>query len=182
MRRYLHATGAVRGTRRAGAAGAVIAALAVLPLAAWTGPNAPAAPVERGITGPISSAVHGKCLDQHTDHSGKGQVAGIAHCTGESAQHWAMPGDNTIRIQGKCLQASSQANGAGIVLATCDGSDAQFWEVSGVVRVPGDEFINPWSGKCLEDPGESTVDGTQVQLNTCSRSAAQTWYPPGQAR
>ncbi len=59
MRRYLHATGAVRGTRRAGAAGAVIAALAVVPLAAWTGPSAPAALVERGITGPISSAVHG---------------------------------------------------------------------------------------------------------------------------
>src|SRR6266496_3418546 len=140
MRQHLDSIGAAfrSGMRRA-AVGLVVA-IAVLPLAAWTGLPALVV-VQHSVTGPIASGIHGKCL-----------------------------------------QASRKSAAAGLVLASCNGSRAQFWEVDGIVRVPGVELLNPWSGRCMEDPKGSTVDGTQVRLGDCSRSKAQTWYPPPSKR
>jgi len=177
IRQYLDSIGAALESGRRRAAVALVVAIAVLPLAAWTGLRAPVA-VHRGITGPIASGIHGKCLADRSDSSGHGLVADIYRCNGRSTQRWTLPADNTVRIQGKCLQASRKSTGAGLVLASCNGSRAQFWEVDGIVRVPGIELLNPWSGKCMEDPKGSTADGTQVRLGACSRSTAQTWYPP----
>ncbi|MFC7512055.1 RICIN domain-containing protein [Streptomyces thermocarboxydus] len=39
--------------------------------------------------------------------------------------------------------------------------------------VPG----QPRSGRCLDDPGSSTADGTQLQIWDCNRTAAQRWTP-----
>ncbi len=83
-------------------------------------------------------------------------------------------------MRGKCLATGRKSSGTGAVLATCDGSAAQFWEANGLVRIRGDELVNPWSGKCLNDPHGSTTDYTQVDLYACNRSRAQIWYlPPG---
>jgi hypothetical protein len=38
--------------------------------------------------------------------------------------------------------------------------------------------MNPQSGKCLDDPGSSTTDGTQLQIYTCNATAAQKWTLP----
>jgi len=177
MRQHLDGIGAAfrSGMRRA-AVGLVVA-IAVLPLAAWTGLPALVV-VQHSVTGPIASGIHGKCLADRADSSGHGLVVDINQCNGRSTQRWTVPADNTLRILGKCLQASRKSAAAGLVLASCNGSRAQFWEVDGIVRVPGVELLNPWSGRCMEDPKGSTVDGTQVRLGDCSRSKAQTWYPP----
>lgn len=170
---------------------APLAALALAPLAAWTAQGTPLAghrdaPVvivhggATGTSGPIASAIHGKCLDSYQGYSRQGLVAGINRCTGKEAQRWTLPGDNTIRMRNKCLAVGRKSSGSGAVLASCDGSDAQFWEANGIVRVPGTELVNPWSGKCLDDPHGSTTDHTQVSLYACNRSPAQVWYlPPG---
>jgi hypothetical protein len=150
----------------------------------WAGPGTAAPPSsgqtqQSGNTGPIYSKIKGECLDHYYGHYyGHKLVAGIHHCTGKSRQRWTLPPDNTIRIAGKCLDAIRKKNGSRVVLATCNKSGGQFWETSGIVRVPGVELINPRSGKCLEDPNGSTTDGTVVQIRTCHRSAAQVWYPP----
>jgi len=39
-------------------------------------------------------------------------------------------------------------------------------------------LINPQSGRCLDDPGSSTTDGTQLQLFDCNGTAAQQWTLP----
>ncbi len=84
-------------------------------------------------------------------------------------------------MRGKCLAVGRKSSGTGAVLARCNGSAAQFWEADGLVRRPGTELVNPWSGKCLSDPHGSTTDHTQVNLYACKRSSAQIWYlPPGQ--
>jgi hypothetical protein len=150
-------------------------------LAAWTGQGTPVTAVHRGsagVTGAIMSAIHLKCLSSYPSYTGSGLIAGIERCNGSRSESWTLPADNTIRVQGRCLAVRKKASGTGIVLANCDGSRGQFWETNGVVRVPGMELTNPWSGKCMTDPNGSTVDGTQVRICTCTRSAAQIWYLP----
>lgn len=36
-------------------------------------------------------------------------------------------------------------------------------------------LVNPVSGKCLDDPGSSTVDGTRLELWDCNGGANQQW-------
>jgi hypothetical protein len=40
-------------------------------------------------------------------------------------------------------------------------------------------YRNPVSGRCLDDPGASSTDGTQVTLYDCNGTAAQIWSKPG---
>ena len=204
MRQYRDTTMASFSRLRNGAASALLTALAVATMAGWASPDASASANHgrtsqvSGTTGPIYSAIHRECLDYYArygsyqagqtrffldygydaGYTSRQLVAGIHHCTGKSAQKWTLPADNTIRIAGKCLTATKKTSGSGIVLATCNKSGSQFWEANGIVRVAGVELINPRSGKCLTDPNGSTIDGTQVRLYACKRSAAQTWYLP----
>jgi non-reducing end alpha-L-arabinofuranosidase len=34
-------------------------------------------------------------------------------------------------------------------------------------------LLNPQSGLCLDDPGDNTADGTQLQIYTCNETGAQ---------
>lgn len=36
-------------------------------------------------------------------------------------------------------------------------------------------FVNPASGRCIDDPSSSTTDGTQLQLWDCNATGAQQW-------
>ena len=43
-----------------------------------------------------------------------------------------------------------------------------------------DQLASPHSGKCLDDPGKSRKNGTQVVLWSCSTSGGESWQlPPG---
>jgi hypothetical protein len=191
MRKYRDKVPAVWRKRRRAGVKALLAAAGLAALAAWTGQGRPVAAIYSATpaqgaatgaaetTGPIASAIRGKCLDSYPGHARQGLVAGIDHCTRARAQYWVLPGDNTIRMRGKCLAVGKKSSGTGAVLADCNGSAAQFWEADGIVMVPGTELVNPWSGKCLNDP-HGVSKRQQVDLDTCKRSAAQIWYlPPG---
>lgn len=158
--------------------GAMLAVAALATVTAWTGPSAPVSVSQHGVSGAIFSAIRGKCLSDYPNYSGQGLVAGIDACAHTSSQRWILPGDNTIRVQGRCLTIRKPASGTGVVVAACRRSAGQFREVDGIVRVPGVELLNPWSGRCLTVPRASAANKTQVQIRRCERSAAQTWYPP----
>ncbi len=163
---------------------ALLALLAITPLAGWSGQGSPVAAVARatvGATGAIVSAIHNKCLSNYPNYAGQGLVAGIDECNGDSSERWTLPGNNTVRVQGKCLTAGRKTAGTGLALARCNGSPGQFWEANGLVRAAADELLNPWSGYCMTDPNGATVDDTQVRLEPCHRSVAQTWYLPPRA-
>lgn len=141
--------------------------------------SAPGAlPQAPGITGPIYSGITRKCLTYYPHSASGNPIAVLSRCTGGIIQQWQFLPDNTIRTARKCLQAVSDEAGSGVVIARCDKSPGQFWEIRAVVMVPGAQLLNPASGRCLADPGGSTVDGTAVQTRPCTSSAAQTWYPP----
>ena len=55
---------------------------------------------------------------------------------------------------------------------TCNGGANQQWQAS------NGALVNPASGKCLDDPGSSTANGTQLDLWTCNGGANQQWHLP----
>jgi len=50
-------------------------------------------------------------------------------------------------------------------LFTCNGTDAQQWHL--VSQGAAVTLMNPGSGLCLADPGDSTVAGTQLVIASC---------------
>jgi Ricin-type beta-trefoil lectin domain len=75
-----------------------------------------------------------------------------------------------VGIGGKCLDVRAQAknDGAAVVLATCNRSPSQNWQLAdGLVRVAG--------GKCLDVRGGEPTDGTALVLWTCHGRANQRW-------
>ena len=188
MRKYPDMVKAAWWRNKCGMSRPMLSVLTLLvPLAAWTGPGRAgfrlhpraALPATRHLelTGTITSAIKGMCLAGYPKYGGI--IVSVVRCENLSSQRWTLPADNTIRNRGECLTVTKKTNATGAVLATCDGSARQFWEPDGIVRNPAIELLNPWSGKCLDDPGRSKVDGTQVRIYTCNRSAEQIWYLPG---
>ena len=57
-------------------------------------------------------------------------------------------------------------------LYTCNGTGAQLWTAS------LGSLVNPQSGKCLDATGNSSADGTPLQIWTCAGSANQQWTLP----
>ncbi|HTJ33795.1 MAG TPA: RICIN domain-containing protein [Dactylosporangium sp.] len=128
-----------------------------------------------GATGPITSAIAGKCVD--VDHSGTadGTKVQLWSCNGSLAQSWT-PVNGTLQALGKCLDVSNSgtANGSLVQLWDCNSSGAQQWTYdtgTGALR-------NPQSARCLDVPNSSTTDGTQLQIYDCNATNAQRWTLP----
>jgi len=70
---------------------------------------------------------------------------------------------------GKCLTAASNTDGAFVAIQSCTGSDSQKWTFTGgVVKVFGT--------KCLDVTEGSTVDGTKLQVWTCTANNANQMF------
>ena len=132
--------------------------------------SAPAA-----ATGPITSGVSGKWVDDNAGSSADETRVQIWDCNGTAAQDWTVPGDGTIRIFDKCLDiyGGAGANGGKVQLYTCNGGGNQQWRTGG-----GGALVNPQSGRCLDDPGFSTTNGTQLAIWDCNAGANQQWTLP----
>jgi hypothetical protein len=125
-------------------------------------------------TGPVTSGIAGKCLDDYHSGAGNFNVIDIYSCNGTGAQIWSVEA-NTIRntANGRCMDVyhSGTANGSTVDLYQCNGTGAQVWTAS------SGELVNPESGKCLTGPA-SGVNGTQLVLEPCTGTAAQKWALP----
>lgn len=188
------------GKLRAPAVGCAMAVLLGAAMAATAAPAASAAsrPAETAgiaiaatpgmpvpassVKGPIYSRIRGICLAAKAGRAGGWLVVAIRHCSGDIAQQWTLPPDNTIRIFGRCLAIRGTASGSRVMLVRCGKSVGQFWETRGVIAIPGVQLINPGTGMCLEAPGAVKSGGIQVRLGPCAWSAALTWYPPTSQR
>jgi Ricin-type beta-trefoil lectin domain len=116
--------------------------------------------------GPTPTAVV-KCLEDSGDSRQAGADVVVAGCASTAAQHWTWAG-STLRINGLCLSAVAAA----AQLQPCGGVGQQWAD-------KGTELVAVQSGQCLTDPGNSTVDGTALDLEKCNGSAAQRWALPG---
>lgn len=85
-----------------------------------------------------------------------------------------VPAGGPVRsgIAGKCLDdnGDSGTNGTAVQLWSCNGSDAQWWQLrtDGSLRAVG---------KCLDADAGGTADGTKVQIWDCNGGANQVWQP-----
>jgi hypothetical protein len=139
----------------------------------WTVPAA----ANTGPTSAIPLNLAGKCLDDTGNRSTNGNKIQIWTCTGGTAQRWTIARDGTIRIHGKCLDVTgrSTASGAKLQLWSCTGGLNQAWVPTEFANLQGVA-----SAKCLTDPGATTRNGTQVEIETCGLEAlpSQQWSLP----
>ena len=127
----------------------------------WTGPPSP-----------FPLGIPGKCLDDTGNSTVNGTRMEIWTCDGGTNQHWTVPPDGTIRIYGKCLtvQGSGTASGTPVDIYGCTGSAGQAWRM--VPQGPiGSDLVNPHSGLCLADPGDSATNGTKLVIAPCPARA-----------
>ncbi len=126
-----------------------------------------------GGTGPITG-YQGLCLDVRGANNADGTPVQVYTCNGTNAQTWTAAANGTLQSLGKCLDVSGAgiANGTKVQLWTCNGTGAQIWQPQS-----NGEYINPNSGKCLDDTGFGAA-GTQAQIWSCTDSANQQWSVP----
>jgi alpha-tubulin suppressor-like RCC1 family protein len=131
--------------------------------------------VTPGSAGPIVSGYRGsKCVAALGGATAPGTKVVLSSCDGSAGQGWIAGSDGTLQDGGArmSVHGASQASKALIELDPCDGSGGQQWNaVSGTL-------VNPASGKCLDDPGFSLTDGTQLEIYTCNGGANQQWRLP----
>ncbi|HEY4460529.1 MAG TPA: ricin-type beta-trefoil lectin domain protein [Pseudonocardiaceae bacterium] len=127
-----------------------------------------------GPTGPVTSGMSGKCLDDFGGTITNGTKADIWDCDNTIAQNWTLA-NGTLQIQGACLDvvgAGSTADGTLVDVWGCNGGSNQQWSAQ------NGELVNPASGKCLDDPKLSTTNGTQLEIWDCNGGPNQLWTLP----
>jgi GH25 family lysozyme M1 (1,4-beta-N-acetylmuramidase) len=119
-------------------------------------------------SGPVVSQIPGMCLDDSSDQTANNTKVDIWSCDSTAAQAWQAEPDGTVRINGKCLDVlhGAKASGSSVVLYSCSGSQTQQWHL--MPAGAGITLMNPASGLCLADPGDSTVEGTQLVIAACT--------------
>ncbi|HEY2305501.1 MAG TPA: ricin-type beta-trefoil lectin domain protein [Streptosporangiaceae bacterium] len=120
--------------------------------------------------GPVTSQIPGMCLDDLGDQAANGTKVVLSTCDGAPEQAWQAQTDGTLRINGKCLDVEHGATATGSVvdLYSCNGTMAQQWHL--MPAGTGITLVNPGSGLCLADPGDTTAEGTQLVIDTCAAS------------
>jgi hypothetical protein len=127
-----------------------------------------------GLTGPVTSGMAGKCLDDYNASTTNGTKVDIWDCNNSGAQNWTID-NGTLRIQGACLDiigSGSTASGTLVDMWGCNGGSNQQWSAQ------NGELVNPASGKCLDDPALSTTNGTQLEIWDCNGGPNQLWTLP----
>jgi len=122
-------------------------------------------------TGPVTSGIAGKCLDDNAGNNTNGTHAQIWDCNNSSAQTWTYT-NGTLRINGKCLDVTgaNTANGTPMEIWDCNDGPNQQW-----IPQPDGTLLSPQSGRCLDDPNFSTTNGTQLVIWDCNAGSNQRW-------
>jgi hypothetical protein len=149
-------------------------------------PTRPQAP-----TGPVTNTVMSKCaIPASTTAVPAAATAvvlytcGVGYTTGPLLP-WLLNTDGTLTAGGMCLGLNggetATADKTLTVVAKCAGAlDQQWvvgWDTSGRPRL-----VNPNSGRCLDVPNSTTVNGTQLWIYTCNNTGAQVWNVPHASR
>ncbi|HEY2279115.1 MAG TPA: ricin-type beta-trefoil lectin domain protein, partial [Streptosporangiaceae bacterium] len=128
--------------------------------------------------GPVQSGVAGKCLDDTNYSTANGNKIQIYNCNGGTSQNWTVEPDGSVRVYGHCLDVTGYGTTSGtpIQLWSCTGDSAQQWHFTPTGPLAG-ELVNPASGMCLADPGDSTANGTQMVIESCSATdPGMSWH------
>jgi chitinase len=125
-------------------------------------------------SGPVTLAYNGLCLDDRSASTTNFNPVQVYTCNGTGAQQWTLTSGNQLMVLGKCLDVAGAgtANGTTVDLYDCNGTGAQVW-----VHQTNGAYLNPNSGKCLDDTGWGG-SGTQSQIWACTGNSNQSWSLP----
>ena len=123
-------------------------------------------------TGEVTG-LNGQCLVNENVLNTEGNPIGLSTCDGDPGEQWSPYSDNTVRVQGGCLDVVSAGttSGTDVDWYPCNGTNAQGW-----THQSNGELVNPNSGLCLTDPGGNTT--ARLDIETCADSADQQWTLP----
>ena len=125
-------------------------------------------------TGPVTSGVSGKCLDDNADSTANGARVQIWDCNSSGAQKWTW-NNGTLQINGKCADVTGRgtANGTLVDLWDCNGGANQQWTPQADGTLKGAQ-----SGRCLDVPRGDSANGTQLDIWDCNGGFNQKWTLP----
>ena len=126
-------------------------------------------------TGPVTSGIAGKCLDDYTGSATDGTKVDLWDCNGTPAQNWTV-GNGLVQINGKCLDSHRRRA----------PPPTAPWSRSGTATAaatrPGPPRTAPWStpprASASTTPTSSTTNGTQLEIWTCNGGTNQQWTLP----
>jgi len=128
-----------------------------------------------GITGSISG-FKGKCVDDRANSSSLRAVVQIWTCKrGDKAQVWKYASGELMH-NGLCLNVKGNSGSGGkLILWSCTRSSNEQWlyQLNHTYELLAHNFT-----LCLDDPGASTRNGTQLMVFSCHNSANQHWSLP----
>jgi ricin-type beta-trefoil lectin protein/putative Ig domain-containing protein len=129
-------------------------------------------------SGPMKSAVAGKCLDDTGSGTADNNPVQLYSCNGDAAQQWQVDGDE-IRDFGKCLSDlnGGTANGTRVVLYSCQPSNYAIAASQDWFAQPDGVLFNA-NGGCLDDPNASRANGVKLQIWGCDGRVQQNWTLP----
>jgi Ricin-type beta-trefoil lectin domain len=172
-------SGLVLGTDVDVIGGAYHAENAIFPVASATSSSA-GGPIPSGMFNEEGGSNTGTpmCLDDPADSSATGTEAQISTCLNDAEQNWTVPSPGsagTVQVNGLCLDTTGGGPGTLVELNTCSsGLSSQQWQ-----QGAGNTLVNPASGLCLDDPSDSTSNGTQLDVATCvADDTGQVWPLP----
>ncbi len=126
--------------------------------------------------GPLTSGIAGHCASD--SHSAGVKFGGVTlrGCSGAAATAWTVEPDGAISASGKCLglNGGDVTPGTAVRLITCLHTAEQVWQVTG--GPTGVELLNPVSGLCLADPGDSLVKGKALAIEPCVSGDPGVWW------
>jgi len=119
----------------------------------------------------------GTCVDDFGNSSSERAKIGIWTCsTTDTAQSWTYSGDE-LKIHGDmCVNAKGNGkSGSKLILWKCTGAANEIF-----VHNSKQEYVEKANGwkYCIDDPGYSTKNGTQLFVYSCNNGANQHWSLP----
>ena len=112
-----------------------------------------------------------------------GTAVDVAACDGSAEQLWGDFSMDTLKPAthgGLCLAAFAQAGppslqwvGSPVEMETCRVPFPMIEE--GWSILPDGQIMNNTANLCLDDPGDSTANGTQLVLQDCYGEAGEIW-------
>ena len=122
---------------------------------------------------PVQSGVSGKCVDDRSGSLSNGTVIQIYGCLGNGNQRWIPRPDGTIRFGASdCMEVANNStlDGAVVRLWNCNGGSWQKWVIG-----PHGQLENVNSGLCLDDPGNTATNTTQLVQEDCYGTPGEVW-------
>jgi hypothetical protein len=72
---------------------------------------------------------------------------------------------------GKCLDAGAGTNGTGIVIAVCNGSASQNWNITAIAMNGSFNVAAASTGRCMNVRGASPAQGAVMEVDDCNTSS-----------